>query len=109
MQYHSTTRDDIEHAADRLLALPGRIVVDHFGMFDPRLGLGQPGFRAIQRMLDSGRVWAKLSGPMRAAREEEYPYASMTPYARALVQQAPERLLWGSDWPHVQMTGRIMQ
>jgi predicted TIM-barrel fold metal-dependent hydrolase len=108
VQYHSITRDDIEHAADRLLALPGRIVVDHFGMFDPRLGLDQPGFKAVLRMLDSGRVWIKLSGPMRAAREEEYPYPSMTPYARALVAHAPERMLWGTDWPHVQMNDRIM-
>ena len=108
IQYHSITRDDIEHAADRLLALPGRIVLDHFGMFDPRLGTGQPGFRAILKMLDSGRVWVKLSGPMRAAREEEFPYPSMTQYAHALAAHAPERMLWGSDWPHVQMNGRIM-
>ena len=108
VQYHSVTRDDIEHAADHLLALSGRIVLDHFGMFDPRLGVDQPGFRAILRMLDSGRVWVKLSGPMRAAREEEYPYPSMTAYARALAAHAPERLLWGSDWPHVQMNGRVM-
>jgi len=108
VQYHSITRDDIEHAADRLLALPGRLVLDHFGMFDPRLGLQQPAFRAILRMLDSGRVWVKLSGPMRAAREEEFPYPSMTAYARALVAHAPERMLWGSDWPHVQMNGRVM-
>lgn len=108
IQYHSITRDDIEHAADHLLALPGRIVVDHFGMFDPRLGLDQPGFRAILRLLDSGRVWIKLSGPMRAAREEDFPYSSMTEYAQTLVAHAPERMLWGSDWPHVQMNGRIM-
>jgi len=108
VQYHSITRDDIEHAADPLLALPGKIVVDHFGMFDPRLGLDQPGFRAILRMLDSGRVWIKLSGPMRAAREEDFPYSIMLAYAQALVAHAPERMLWGSDWPHVQMNGRIM-
>jgi predicted TIM-barrel fold metal-dependent hydrolase len=108
VQYHSITRDDIEDAADRLLALPGRIVLDHFGMFDPRLGTGQPGFHAILRLLDSGRVWIKLSGPMRAAREEEYPYPSMSAYAQAFVAHAPERMLWGSDWPHVQMNGRVM-
>jgi predicted TIM-barrel fold metal-dependent hydrolase len=108
VQYHSVTRDDIEHAAGRLLAMPCRVVLDHFGMFDPRLGLDQAGFKAILRMLDSGRVWIKLSGPMRAAREEEFPYPSMTAYARALVEHAPERMLWGSDWPHVQMNGRIM-
>lgn len=108
VQYHSVTRDDIEHAADALLALPCPIVLDHFGMFDPRLGLEQAAFRTILRMLDSGRVWVKLSGPMRAAREEEFPYPSMTPFAHALVAHAPERLLWGSDWPHVQMNGRVM-
>jgi predicted TIM-barrel fold metal-dependent hydrolase len=108
VQYHSVTRDDIEHAAASLLALPCPVVLDHFGMFDPRLGLDQPGFAAILRMLDSGRVWVKLSGPMRAAREEDLPYPSMTRFAHALVAHAPERMLWGSDWPHVQMNGRIM-
>jgi len=108
VQYHSITRDDIEHAADALLALPCPVVLDHFGMVDPRLGLDQPGFAAILRMLDSGRVWVKLSGPMRAAREQEFPYPSMTRFAHALVAHAPERLLWGSDWPHVQMNGRVM-
>jgi predicted TIM-barrel fold metal-dependent hydrolase len=83
VQYHSITRDDIELAADRLLALPCPVVLDHFGMFDPRLGLDQPAFATILRMLDSGRVWVKLSGPMRAAREEEMPYPSMTRFAHA--------------------------
>jgi len=108
VQYHSITRDDIEHAARRLAALPCPVVLDHFGMFDPRLGLDQPAFTAILRLLDSGRAWVKLSGPMRAAREEEMPYPSMTRFAHALVAHAPERLLWGSDWPHVQMNGRVM-
>ncbi|HEY6817021.1 MAG TPA: amidohydrolase family protein [Croceibacterium sp.] len=108
LQYHSVTRDDIEHAAAPLLALACPVVLDHFGMFDPRLGLDQPGFAAILRLLDSGRVWVKLSGPMRAAREEDMPYPSMTRFAHALVAHAPERMLWGSDWPHVQMNGRVM-
>jgi predicted TIM-barrel fold metal-dependent hydrolase len=108
VQYHSITRDDIESAADRLLGLPGTIVVDHLGMFDPRLGLESAGFTAILRLLDSGRVWVKLSGPMRAAREEDYPYPGITPFARRLATHAPERMVWGSDWPHVQMNDRIM-
>jgi predicted TIM-barrel fold metal-dependent hydrolase len=108
VQYHSVTRDDVAIAADRLLALPGRIVLDHFGMFDPRLGPDSPEFKAILQLLDSGRIWVKLSGPMRAAREEEFPYPSMTSYAHRLVAHAPERMLWGSDWPHVQMIDRVM-
>jgi 2-pyrone-4,6-dicarboxylate lactonase len=108
VQYHSLTRDDIEQASARLMDLPGRIVLDHFAMIDPRLGLDQPAFANVLRMLDSGRVWVKLSGPMRPAREQDFPYPAITPFAHALVAHAPERLVWGSDWPHVQMQGRIM-
>ena len=52
-------------------------------------------------------MWVKLSGPMRCTLEEP-PYLSVVPLARALVRHAPERLVWGSDWPHVKMTGRTM-
>jgi predicted TIM-barrel fold metal-dependent hydrolase len=58
-------------------------------------------------MLDTGRVWVKLSAPMRSTREE-FPYAAMKPFAQALVGHAPERMLWGSDWPHVQLNDRLM-
>jgi predicted TIM-barrel fold metal-dependent hydrolase len=51
-------------------------------------------------LLQSGRGWAKLSAPYRTSLEEP-PYADMTPFARALVAAAPDRLVWGSDWPHV--------
>jgi predicted TIM-barrel fold metal-dependent hydrolase len=52
-------------------------------------------------------VWVKLSGPMRCS-PGDYPYAEVAPLARALVRHAPERLVWGSDWPHVNMDGRAM-
>jgi predicted TIM-barrel fold metal-dependent hydrolase len=93
--------------ADRLLALPNPVVLDHFSAFDPRLGLDQPAFRTTLRMLETGRVWLKMSGPMRCS-DGDFPYVEMTPYAKALVKHAPERLVWGSDWPHVQMNGRRM-
>jgi predicted TIM-barrel fold metal-dependent hydrolase len=48
-----------------------------------------------------------MSGPMRCS-DEDFPYASVTPFARMLARHAPERLVWGSDWPHVQMNGRLM-
>ncbi|MBR0642518.1 amidohydrolase family protein [Plastoroseomonas hellenica] len=100
-------RGELEEFADRLLALPGRIVLDHFAALDARSGTDQPAFRALLRMLDSGRVWVRLSGPMRCT-QEEFPYPSVTPIARALVAHAPERMVWGSDWPHVNMQGRVM-
>lgn len=98
---------DISEFADRLLALPNAIVLDHFASVKADAGVDQPAMRTLRRMLDSGRVWIKLSGPMRCV-PGDFPYAAVTPIARALVAHAPERLVWGSDWPHVNMDGRGM-
>jgi predicted TIM-barrel fold metal-dependent hydrolase len=76
------------------------VVIDHMGRPDPRRGVGAPGFQALIRLLRSGRGWAKLSAPYRTSRREP-PYEDLTPFAHALVAAAPDRLLWGSDWPHV--------
>jgi predicted TIM-barrel fold metal-dependent hydrolase len=107
VQYQSLVHGHLLQVADQLLALPNRIVLDHFGAFDAAAGLDQPAFATVLRMLDSGRVWVKLSAPMRSTREE-FPYAAMKPFAQALVRHAPERMLWGSDWPHVQLNDRLM-
>jgi 2-pyrone-4,6-dicarboxylate lactonase len=107
VQYQSLVRGHLVNVADQLLALPNRIVLDHFGAFDPQFGIDQPAFTTILRMLDTGRVWVKMSGPMRCS-DADFPYADMLPFAQALVRHAPQRLLWGSDWPHVQMNGRVM-
>jgi predicted TIM-barrel fold metal-dependent hydrolase len=76
------------------------VVIDHMGRPDPGRGVGTPGFQALIRLLRSGRGWAKLSAPYRTSRQEP-PYDDMTPLAQALVAVAPDRLVWGSDWPHV--------
>ena len=98
---------DIGDFADRLLALPCPIVLDHFASVPAERGIDQPGVRTLKRMLDTGRVWIKLSGPMRCM-PGDFPYAAVTPIARALVAHRPDRLVWGSDWPHVNMDGRGM-
>ena len=98
---------DIVDVADRLLALPNDVVLDHFAAVPAAGGVDQPAFQTLLRLLDSGRVWVKLSGPMRCSRQEP-PYPEVTPLAHALVRRAPERLLWGSDWPHVNMNDRTM-
>ena len=97
----------IVDAADRLLALPNDIVLDHFGTIVAEAGLEQPAFQTILRMLDTGRTWVKLSGPMRCSRLDP-PYADMVPFARRLVAHAPERLIWGTDWPHPNMNDQVM-
>jgi 2-pyrone-4,6-dicarboxylate lactonase len=107
VQYQSLVRGHLANVADQLLAMPTPLVIDHCGAFDPALGTGQDAFITLLRMLDSGKVWLKLSGPMRCS-DRDFPYADMLPFAKILVRHAPERLLWGSDWPHVQMNGRGM-
>ena len=79
---------------------PTDVVIDHMGRPDPAKGIDAPGFQALIRLLKSGRGWAKLSAPYRTSREAP-PYHDITPFAHALVAAAPERLVWGSDWPHV--------
>jgi 2-pyrone-4,6-dicarboxylate lactonase len=100
-------RTELVEAAESLLALPSDVVLDHFGHIPAEGGTDQPAFQALLRMLDTGRVWVKLSGPMRITGEEP-PYPSVAPLARALVAHRSDRLLWGSDWPHVNMNDRIM-
>ncbi|MCL6482358.1 MAG: amidohydrolase, partial [Firmicutes bacterium] len=70
--------------ADKLLALPNDIVLDHFAGVPAEGGVNQPAFKTVLCMLDTGRVWVKLSGPMRCTRQPP-PYSSITPLARALV------------------------
>jgi predicted TIM-barrel fold metal-dependent hydrolase len=94
---------DIEDLPDIdtfLGSLATEVVIDHMGRPDPKKGLQAPGFQALIRLLKSGRGWAKMSAPYRTSRQEPL-YDDITPFAHALVAAAPDRLVWGSDWPHV--------
>ena len=82
-------------------------MLDHFASIPADGGTDQPAVKAVLKMLDTGRVWLKLSGPMRCTKEN-VPYPSVTPLAHLLVKHAPERMVWGSDWPHVNLDGREM-
>lgn len=96
---------DIENFPDldRVLAgFPVEVMIDHMGRPDTRGGTAAPGFQALIRFLGSGRGWAKLSAPYRTS-AQPFPYADITPFAHALVAAAPDRLVWGSDWPHVML------
>jgi 2-pyrone-4,6-dicarboxylate lactonase len=86
---------------DRMLArLPVDCVFGHLGYVRADKGVHMPGFQALLRMLRDGRAWAKLTGPYRISAVPP-PYADTNLFAQALVDAAPDRLVWGSDWPHV--------
>jgi D-galactarolactone isomerase len=90
--------DQIAAAGDMLLRLPGTVVFDHLGRLTPPQGLRHPAFGIIRRMLDNGRTWMKLSGAYFFGRPPDYADAGTV--ARAYIAAAPERMVWGSDWPH---------
>jgi 2-pyrone-4,6-dicarboxylate lactonase len=75
------------------------IVIDHMGRVDASLGLGQPPFRELTRLLNDKNIWVKVSGCERASRQAS-PWKDALPFARKLVAEFPERTLWGTDWPH---------
>ena len=81
-----------------LAALPVPLVIDHLGRIDPDGGPSADGYGALRRLLDGGNTWVKLSGAY--MRSTAPAYADTLVLAQALVRAAPERLVWGSVWPH---------
>jgi D-galactarolactone isomerase len=89
--------DQLSELRPLLQSLPAPIVLDHLGhIASPR----HPGFAIIAGLIASGRAWVKLSGPYIGSAVGPPTYADRGEVARALVELAPERLVWGSDWPH---------
>ena len=86
---------------DRTFAdFPVDIVLGHLGYMRTGKGLDAQGFQALLRLVKSGRCWVKLTGPYRISAAAA-PYPDVTPFAHALMKTNAERIVWGSDWPHV--------
>ena len=79
---------------------PVPVVFGHLGYMPTGNGLDDPGFREFLGLLREGRTWVKLTGTYRITARQTTPYDDVLPYARTLVETAPDRVLWGSDWPH---------
>jgi predicted TIM-barrel fold metal-dependent hydrolase len=90
--------DRLGASAARLRALRVPLVIDHLGYFPVHLGPSSAAANDILSLLKGG-AWIKLSGAFRVAREPGF--ADAVPIARAFIAAAPERCVWGSDWPHV--------
>ncbi|HSA82454.1 MAG TPA: amidohydrolase family protein [Geminicoccaceae bacterium] len=83
-----------------LRRLPGTLVIDHIGRFQDPVAPDHPAFRTLLGLLESGRVWIKLSAPYESSRLGPPRYEDVGRLARALVKAAPERMLWATNWPH---------
>ena len=92
--------DKIVENADMLGRLPTQIVFDHMGQFPLPAGLAHPAYEVIRSLVDKGRAWVKISGAYMNTKIGPPTYADATTIAQAYVKAAPERLVWGSDWPH---------
>ena len=92
--------DQIAEIRDLLDRLPSKIVFDHFGRIPGSIGVKHPAFAVIRKLLDGGRTYVKLSGAYINTRVGPPTYSDMTALAQAYVQAAPERMLFGTDWPH---------
>jgi D-galactarolactone isomerase len=86
-----------EHVLD---TLPVPLVVDHVGRFMPPVEVTDPEFGVLRRLVDNGRTWVKLSAPYESRPDATHRYVDVTRTIEALVRQAPERMLWASNWPH---------
>jgi 2-pyrone-4,6-dicarboxylate lactonase len=98
---------DLEELAPFLASLPTVVVVDHMGRPDITRGVDHPDFQRFLAMLrDSETIWVKVSCAERLTVAGP-PYDDVVPFARALVEQFPERVLWGTDWPHPNMKSHM--
>ena len=92
--------EQIVEMADLIDRLPGTIVFDHMGRMPQPQGTRHPALAIVKREIDKGRAWVKLSGPYLDTQTGAPRYADVKAVARELAKHAPERCVWGSDWPH---------
>jgi predicted TIM-barrel fold metal-dependent hydrolase len=82
-----------------LESIPATVVIDHIGRVDVTKGLEQEPFAILCELLKRSNVWAKLSGADRLTKQGP-PFDDVAPFFRCVAEVAPDRVIWGSDWPH---------
>ncbi|HSV46411.1 MAG TPA: amidohydrolase family protein [Ramlibacter sp.] len=88
--------------ATEISALAVPVVIDHMGGFDVAAGIDDPGFRTLLGLLETGKVWVKLCAYRNLLSAADW--EAGRPFQQAMVQANAQRLVWGSDWPHLRVT-----
>ena len=96
--------DDVVDCADALKSLPVPVVFDHMARINPDQGIGQPAFQLLLNFLKDSGAWVKITGAERLSKAGT-PFHDVIPFAQALIEAAPDNLLWGTDWPHPNIAG----
>jgi 2-pyrone-4,6-dicarboxylate lactonase len=91
---------DLPAYARLLDAMPCPYVIDHMARVPVTSGVGQEAFQQLLALMRDERCWVKISGAERLTADGPPPYDDVVPFARALIAAAPDRVLWGTDWPH---------
>jgi predicted TIM-barrel fold metal-dependent hydrolase len=92
---------DLPQYDEMLRNLPVPFIIDHMGRVPTQNGLAQEPFQVLLRLhRREQKCWIKISGAERIAAAEGPPFHTAVPFARALIEAGPERILWGTDWPH---------
>jgi 2-pyrone-4,6-dicarboxylate lactonase len=93
---------------DFFAALPTTVVVDHMGRPDVTKPVDGPEFELFVRLMrENPNVWSKVSCPERLSKAGPPRYEDVVPFARQLVETFPDRVLWGTDWPHPNLKGHM--
>jgi hypothetical protein len=88
------------------VSVPSAIVFDHMGHVPQPEGLSHPVFNVVRRLVDKGRTWVKLSVTYDNTKDGPPGYADITKVAQAYIKAAPDRMVWGSNWPHPNETNK---
>ncbi|SFP44482.1 amidohydrolase family protein [Tranquillimonas alkanivorans] len=102
LDWHAVVHFDanrLETLAPVLKSLPVPMIIDHMGRVDASRGTEQPAFRMLLDLMQDDSFWVKVCGAERISRAGP-PFADAVPFARTLVERFPDRVLWGTDWPH---------
>lgn len=91
---------DVPAHRELLDRIPVPYVIDHMARVDASRGVEQEAFQHLLDLLVDERCWVKISGAERSTADGAPPYDDVVPFARALIGAAPDRILWGTDWPH---------
>ncbi|GAA4257056.1 amidohydrolase family protein [Azospirillum formosense] len=99
---------DLDDLTPFLRELPTTIVVDHMGRPDIAKGVDHPQFQKfVALMAENPKIWSKVSCPERLSVQGPPSYDDVVPFARLLVDRFTDRVLWGTDWPHPNMTSHM--
>lgn len=91
--------EKMPEAEAKLASLSITMVIDHFAKCQAKNGVNSPAFQALLRLVKRDNCWAKLMGAYFMSKNKPH-YPEVAPFAQAMVATAPDRMVWGSDWPH---------